>query len=443
MIEKIVAINFALSILAQAWLVRLLTGSWMTPACIYGLFWFAYTAVPLFAAPHAYINPMAVGYILLTCILFSASAFTFDWKAAQSINLMHAIKSDYQSKFLKIIFLLIAISANMATIINWGLQGTSYYDIVFNLLKTSGEYMGKRYGGELQSNIAAQASIVLTYSAAIIGGILYGARRMNESGIYIIVMSLASSVLIMLVEAAKGTLFLVLVFFWGGIMLSKINKGQLVPILEPRFIERVVIWMPLLLFFIIISFIARGIETELGFFYLLDKLHYYFLSYSSGHLYAFGDWFTSVTTGEATISYTSITDSNGFYTFMSFFNFIGTSKTAPPGVYDDYYILDGLLQTNIYTHYRGLILDFGFIGSMLVMTCAGLIAHLMYFLLLTNRWPWLSASFYVHLIGYIYTSFIISLLIWNSIFASFLISAIILYTNNKLWTSHSKTEHTI
>jgi oligosaccharide repeat unit polymerase len=303
--------------------------------------------------------------------------------------------------------------------------------------------MGKRYSGELQSNIAAQASIVLTYPAAILGGILYGARRANDSGLYFILMSLASSILIMLVEAAKGTLFLALVFFWGGIILSKINRGQLVPILAPRFIERVVIWIPLLLFFTVISFIARGIETESGFFYLLDKLHYYFLSYSSGHLYAFGDWFTSVTTGEAAIPYTSIADSNGFYTFMSFFNFIGTSKTAPPGVYDDYYILDGLLQTNIYTHYRGLILDFGLIGSMLVMTCAGLISHFMYFSLLKNRRPWLSAAFYVHLIGYIYTSFIISLLIWNSAFASFLITAVILYINNKLWPNHSKTKHTI
>jgi hypothetical protein len=128
---------------------------------------------------------------------------------------------------------------------------------------------------------------------------------------------------------------------------------------------------------------------------------------------------------------------------MSFFNFIGTSKTAPPGIYDDYYILEGLLQTNIYTHYRGLILDFSLIGSMLVMTFAGLISHFMYFFLLTNRRPWLSAAFYLHLIGYIYTSFIISLLIWNSIFASFIITALILNINNKLWPDNSKIKHTI
>jgi oligosaccharide repeat unit polymerase len=437
MSEKIIAIGFALSILAQAWMVRLLAGSWMIPACLYGLFWFVYTAIPLVAAPGAEINPLAVGYILLTCILFSAPAYTYDWRAVQRSNLTRSIKSDYQSKFLKRAFLLIGGGAIFATAINWGLQGISYYDIVFNLLGTSGEYMSKRYSGDIQSNLAAQASIVLTYPTAILGGVLYGARRSKESGFYLILMSVLSSVLMMLVEAAKGTLFLTLVLFWGGILISKINKGQFVPIVESRLSAKSIIWILVMVLITAVSFIARGIDTESGNIHVLEKLHYYFLSYSSGHLYAFADWFTSITTGGGSIAYTSIADSNGFYTFMSIFNLFGTTKIAPSGIYDDYYVLDEILQTNIYTHYRGLILDFGLVGSLLIMICAGVITHLVYFILIKNRRPWLSASFYVHLIGYIYTSFIVSLFIWNSVFASFLITAIIFYMNNKLCCNYS------
>ncbi|WP_090143106.1 O-antigen polymerase [Limnohabitans sp. DM1] len=430
--EKFLAICFAVSILTQAWLVRLLAGSWLIPACLYGLFWFVYTAIPLIAAPGAEVNPLGIGYILLSCILFSITACAFDWKAAQYTNRLHTVKSNYRSKFLKRAFLLIGALAILATTINWGLQGISYYDILFNLLDTSGEYMSKRYSGDLERNIAAQASIVLTYPTAILGGVLYGAKPKTESGIYLILVSIASSVLMMLVEAAKGTLFLTLVLFWGGMLLSKINNGRFVPIVEPRLIVRALIWIPVIIFVTAVSFIARGIDTESGYLFILDKLHYYFLSYSSGHLYAFADWFASITTGGGSMAYASITDSNGFYTFMSLFNLFGTTKVAPPGVYDDYYYLGELLQTNIYTHYRGLILDFGIIGSLLVMIFAGIISHLMYFLLIIHRRPWLSAAFYVHLLGYIYSSFIISLFIWNSVFASFFITALILYMNSKI-----------
>lgn len=165
-------------------------------------------------------------------------------------------------------------------------------------------------------------------------------------------------------------------------------------------------------------------------------MYYYFLSYSSGHLYAFADWFSSVTTGGAVLNYHSIEGSSGFYTFMALFKLIGTEIIAPPGVYDEYYQLGEILKTNIYTHYRGLILDFGLAGSLLAMFVAGVISHMMFYFLLLNKKPWIAASFFAHLIGYIYTSFIVSILIWNSIFASFMIVALILFIN----VSHSRIE---
>ncbi len=429
--EKLIALFFAFAILGQAYVARVHARSWLCPACLYGLFWFVYTGVPLVVAPSVVINPLAIIYIFFACLLFSAPAFAFNWRPVIRMNRRSRPKFDYGSRFIKRSFYLLSCAAILATMANWGFQGVSYYDIFFNLLDTSGEYMAMRYSGDLQSNVASQMSIVLTYPAAILGGVLHGSRPYGDNGLRYLILATTSATLMMLVEAAKGTFFLVLVLFWAGSLLVKVNRGDVANLVEPRTILRIAAVTPVVVGITAVSFLARGIDTDAGASDTISTLSYYFLSYSSGHLYAFADWFSSITTGGALFSYASLKDSNGFYTFMSFFKLMGSSKTVPPGVYDEYYYFGEILQTNIYTHYRGLILDFGLIGSLIGMFLAGALAHLMFYFLLRNRAPWVAASFFAHLLGYIYTSFIVSVLIWNSVFASFIILALILFVNNK------------
>jgi oligosaccharide repeat unit polymerase len=428
-VEKLIALLFAFAILGQVWVVRIHTKTWLSPACLYGLFWFAYTAIPLVAAPFAIINPLAIIYIFFTCLLFSVPVFALNWEGVVKLNQKMNPKFIYDSKFIKLSFYGLGSCAVIATIINWGIQGFSFYDILFNLIVTSGEYMSKRYSGDLHSNIASQISMVLTYPTAVLGGLLYRTKLNDDNGVRYIFLATISSVLMMIVEAAKGTLFLALVLFWSGSLLAKINNGEINNLVDSQFKARLLIWMPIIVCATTFSFIVRGIDTDNGLLETMEKLHYYFLSYSSGHLYAFADWFSSITTGGALLNYTSLEDSNGFYTFMSMFNLFGSSKSVPPGVFDDYYYLGEILKTNIYTHYRGLILDFGLVGSCVAMLLAGMLSNIMFYLLLRNKSPWIAASFFAHLLGYIYTSFIVSMLIWNSIFASFFVLALIFLVN--------------
>lgn len=431
MIEKLICIIFAFGILGQAYLFRLQTRTWLSPACLYGLFWFGYTALPLMVTPVIDINPLGVIYIFFSCLIFSVSSLVFNWKLALKKNKEIAQKINYNSKIINFSFYFFGILSILSTVINWGVQGVSYYDILFNLLDAGGEYMSKRYSGELQSSIASQLSIVLTYPTAILGGILYGSRVHGDKGLRFIFLAIGSAVLMMLVEAAKGALFLVLVLFWAGFILANINRGRVVNIIGSKALSRIAVWVPVVIGLTVVSFLARGIDTDAGYMVVLQKLSYYFLSYSSGHIYAFSDWFSSITTGGALMSYASIEDSNGFYTFMSIFKLLGTSKIAPAGVYDEYYYFEDLLQTNIYTHYRGLILDFGIFGSMILMLLAGALSNAAFYFLLVKRKPWFAISFYAHLLGYFYTSFIISILIWNSMFASYIVVAAVLMLNEK------------
>src|SRR4051812_18568405 len=80
--EKILAIIFSLLILAQAGVVRCWVGTWIFPACLFALFWFLFTFIPLVALFWVPIEPLAVGFILLCCVMFSLSSIGLSWPKA-------------------------------------------------------------------------------------------------------------------------------------------------------------------------------------------------------------------------------------------------------------------------------------------------------------------------------------------------------------------------
>jgi hypothetical protein len=83
--------------------------------------------------------------------------------------------------------------------------------------------------------------------------------------------------------------------------------------------------------------------------------------------------------------------------------------------------------------FRGLILDFGIIGSVLFMLTTGVLLHWTFHSMLCKRRPVFTVAVFVFMMGYFYTSFGISLLIWNSIYVAF-VSVWIVLQINKLIT---------
>src|SRR5713226_639943 len=84
--EKCLALVFSLMILGQAYLVRRSVGSWLFPACLFGLFWFGYTFVPLAILFWVPVNPYATGFLFVCTLAFSLGSLAFDWKAAFARN---------------------------------------------------------------------------------------------------------------------------------------------------------------------------------------------------------------------------------------------------------------------------------------------------------------------------------------------------------------------
>lgn len=423
-IENIVPILISTLILGQAWIVSLHVGSWVNPSSVYGAFWFLYTLIPLIAFPTIEISSIALFYIFLTCLVFSLSIFFLHPKNVKKID-SRTFNSLYRTKFLKNAFYILGLLCLCFGVTNWYAQGIQASDL-FNILEVAQEYMAKRYSGEIQSNAFSMLFNSLVYTVPAIGGLLFGADRRTPKFRYLI-LSFIPAILVTLIEANKGTFFLVAAYFWGGLLVTKLSNRDK-SLFTTKGAKRLLSYSPYILILIIFSFLSRGIDIDNTIWDIANKLLYYFRSYSSGHLYAFADWMSFYLDDSHRQIYHDLIAPPGFYTFMSIFKFAGIDIIVPDGVFDEYFKIDDLLQTNIYTYYRGLIIDFGLYGSVFFVFCFGLILNVSYVLALKRQSDLFNALF-ISFVGFVYTSFIISIFIWNSPFVCFSIVYLVLHTN--------------
>lgn len=421
--ERILCILISLLIFAQAFAIRRSVGTWVFPACFFCLFWFLATFPPLFVAPEAPVNPLAMLFILLSCLSFSLPAIFFDWREAFAANvaLAPARFHVYRSWLLKLAFFTSAILSVVFWIIFSATQGFSVARMFGDIMGSAQAFMGARYDQRIQSNFFSQAANILGYLAPILGGIIYRFYQKKRIKVIIVALGLLPSVFVMITQAGKGALFLSITFFYAGILLSRLADGKATLLEEKLKMRTAVLAFAALFGIITVSLLARGVYQSADAELVYYALKRYWISYSSAHLYAFSDWFSFYIGADHIQPYPVTQPSYGFFTITSIFRWMGDTRELAPGVYEEYYQLGEFLNSNIYTVFRGLIQDYGLAASQAVLLAYGAVSHLAFRTMLAKRFSPFSSSFFVTMMGAIYTSFIISLFIWDSVYATFVV----------------------
>jgi oligosaccharide repeat unit polymerase len=419
--DKLVSIALSLAILGQAWLAARRLGTWVAPAPLYGLFWFLFTVIPLallFPVPS---SPLAMGYLLLTCLAFSASALPFDAGAAVAWARREGPSAPplFDSAFLRRTFYGLSAAIPVLLVLNSRAQGISIGDAIFNVLASAAIYAELRNQELVVANVWQSLSNVAIYVATALGGFVFLHERPGWRRWAVSVVALLPSVVVMVTQSAKGMFFLCAAFFVAAIWVGRLRRGEL-GLASRRARRPLAVAVALTVLLVGVSFLSRGFQDADDRDVVTQGLTRYFASYTSGHLYAFSDWFSDRVGRPSTLHYAPEPPTYGFYTVMPIFEALGSSKQVPAGVYDEYFRHEELLTSNIYTMYRGLITDFGLVGSLVFMLVTGLLFHLAWFHLLVDERPVVPAVVFIYMVGYFYTSFIISLFIWRSVYAGFL-----------------------
>ncbi len=109
--------------------------------------------------------------------------------------------------------------------------------------------------------------------------------------------------------------------------------------------------------------------------------------------------------------------------------------TMPPFLLDilkNIFMRPGIIQTNVYTFFRGMIYDFSLAGSLVFLFICGVAFNYMYRTMLLRKYAPLSQGMYVFFAGYLYTSSFISLTIWANVYASTVLTIAFMWLLSRL-----------
>jgi len=424
--EKCLALVFSLMILGQAYLVRRYVGTWLFPACLFGLFWFGFTFFPLTILFWIPVNWLSIGFILLCTTAFSSTALLFDWKTAMKRNLQKPAPATYGSEFLWKVFLLCASLAVFFLLVDWYNQGFSFADLLLRLQDSAIAYASIIYSENIVLPDFVQYGLVSCYLASAIGGILFEASEKKRRW-KIVVLSFAPAFFVALAETSKGLMFLSLAFFCAGHWVYRICSGRPI-LLERQLLRRaipILLVLCLIFAFAITMRSSQSEDTKEN----AELIASYAASYCCGHLYAYSDWFSSVTrSARSDTTYEPSHFPIGFYTFMAPYNIAGYHPKMPMGIFDDSYS-NGPLISNVYTVFRELLMDFGFFGTLLFMFLSGLMLHYAFYQMLSKPFPAFTSTLYIFMIAAFYNSFLFSLLASKRFYLAFVLLWLVMQVN--------------
>ncbi|WP_026897731.1 O-antigen polymerase [Daejeonella oryzae] len=427
-LEKVIAIIYSIIILANALVLRRMMGTWLFPACILSLFWFFYTFFPLVFLFEVPVNSNSIAFITLAILLFSAPSLLFNWGKAFKDNLKKPNPAMvFNTRFLKLTLFCSILISVFSSLLHVTAQGFGFMDVFTDPVLVATTFAASRYAETLVYTMFGPLSLVFSNISVVIGGLVFGSSQSGKNKK--ILFAFLPSIIIMLTQSSKGLLFLSLFLFLGGILVSRVYFNKL-STFNFKIIIKVIGAAVSLIILIGLSFISRGLQNIEDQGLLLTKLRGLFASYFFTHIYGFSEWFTAYTGGSTSINYDTSNYYMGFYTLTSFFKMLGAEKVTSPGVYDEFFVYKDLLESNIYTIFRGLIMDFGMPGSLVFMLVMGFLVHFVYYLFLRQSRPVLTVLLVIFMLGFFYMTFIISMLTWVIIPFTFLICYLILKFNN-------------
>ena len=279
--------------------------------------------------------------------------------------------------------------------------------------------------------------VALGYVGVILGGLLFQSVPTKRERRAIVVLSFLPSILVAVTQSAKGFLFLCVVLFYAGLLVYRTLAGTL-RLFAKGSIKSMMLYSAALIATVTISILAGGLYKTEDNRALLDLIVARFATYTSGHIYAFSDWFSFMIGRQSVLVYPHEGAAYGFYTFAPLFKLMGSHKVLPLGNFDEEYFYGDLLITNIFTLFRGLIQDFGLIGTVLFMVATGVLLHWAFHALLVKRMPVFAVAVFVFMMGYFYTSFGVSLLISKIIYVTFLLVWLVLQINKLIQQRSSR-----
>ncbi len=427
--EKIFSISISILILFNIVLLRTIIKSFIFPATLLSIFGFLYTFIPLIFVFTAPINVFSIFYIYLFILIFTISSLPFNWEKAFEKNKLKTrlMPNYFNNQYMLIIFYLLTVFIFFLILFNVFLQGINPLNFIFDFYHTSNKYLSMRYSGEIKTNFTTPIINILTYASVVIGSLIFMSSEKKKYSI--LILTFLPTVILTLITVSKGVMLFSLFLFFGSTLIVNIYKNNFILVTKQSIRIFIILIVTLFILFIV-TFISKGMFLNSN--NSLDTILFLFRSYSCAHLYAFSDWFSFYFFNNSIQVYTDGDKPIGFYTFLGLYQIFSKDAIIPLGLYTEYYSYNNLMTSNIYTIFRGLIIDFGLVGSFIFALLSGFLLHLNFYLLLTRPRALFAIIIFIYMFVSFYQSFIVSSFMWKSVYPDILFIYTILWINNYL-----------
>lgn len=329
--------------------IKILHNSFIEPTFIFSNIWlgFIFFANATIKFDYSYLG---MAYIMILCLI----GFFVNIYVGSLFNNTYFIKSDTQfnsaiSKF--ILFSTISLGM-LVPILNMRLNGFSLssFSNFDAFLDMNNQMAVNRYSGIHKTSTLLQILMIFAYFAPIVGGYHFASSKDTKNKL-IGIMGLIPTLCDLLVQNTKSELLSSILLFLSASFVANVYLNKKIYFKIKNIIMILVSGSAVFTLLILTMLFRVGEVTPDKFQVILNK----FLVYAFGNIPTFDDWIVKY---QESGNY-----GFGKNTFIGIFNFLGFSDRIQ-GVYSEYILVEGF-PANIYTAFRGMIQDFGIIGSVI------------------------------------------------------------------------------
>ena len=340
------------------------------PAKWFILFW-AGQIVFVYAIFHNQFQFSGYGlvFIAMLCLTFSIGSLFGHFLGNKIPEENHEVSLNFKTALLFLQISIVLALLNVVMSINANGFKLSELFSFQTLLELNATATDARYTTNVQSGIMNQFSLIFVYMSPLYGGyllpLLSGRKRIW------CYLSVLPALLISLTQALKYSFIADVVLFIVGIAVSSYANNKDFFNVRKSTVLKSVFFSVLFLGLLFLSMLFRAGRFDAE---ILEYMTQNFVNYAFGHLPAFDAWFTN--------NIGQLNPEGGIKTFYGISNFLGLAERQQ-GIFNDFVyfgkslshqIPSDILGTNVYSLFRFLLEDFGFVGSFIMVFLTGILS---------------------------------------------------------------------
>jgi len=397
--------------------------TYLSPTGVFCFIWTFLVLLMFFVAPEFYFSYEAVFYIVNFAFFFLIGEFIFFMSNKRKF-IKERIKVFYHDNFrhrLKNYTVIFSITSLIGSLF--------YFKSFLDHYGSFGEFLiaGSLIRTDLfEGNIAISAlsiyAMLLSYTSINLALVYYTKYGFNWFQIIPFFSVLISS----FSQAARAGLVIVIFQVFAAKIFRLINLKE--TNIELKFLKPILYAIPVLVFIFFIVEMFRYQNFEINSDSLVDITNVFNI-YTFGGVAGFSSYLSDIHLFSSELTY-------GRYTFSSLYNILGIVK-AEPGVYDQYLNVSPKQTANVYSIFRPLLEDFGYLGMIIWAFFLGFISNFIFYKAINDSMIAISLAISIYI--YLMFSFIAPLTQFNSFLLSCFLGPVIIQLSKFQFTFRSKT----